>query len=191
MQKTPDGIHKDYYYAMCRVQEASEIEDYEANPQKGFTLHFEPREYHFSKPIELVRCMHLLGSGGYSSGTVFTFPKDSPGIIVHSIASYKNPLYVDLSTVGGYTFNQHPRAVLQRDGKKYPFSGNLMDALDDGVPVTIWETYQSAEGSIIENIHIRCADAPSPINGNVELEYDVNYAATSVINPNGNPIFSR
>lgn len=177
-----DGVTKDYYYALCRVQESSEIEDYDVSPEKGFTLHFEPKEYHFSKPIELVRCMHLLGSGGNSSGTVFTFLQDSPGIIVHSNASYQNPLYVDLSKVGGYKFNSHPRAVVQRDGKKYPFSGNLIDTFDDGMPVFIWETYQSAEGSIIENIHIRCADYPAPINGNVELEYHIDYVSAKVIN---------
>jgi hypothetical protein len=183
----PDGVTKDYYYAICRAQEASEIEDYNSTPrEKGFTLYFDPKEYHFSHPIELVRCMHLLGNGGTKSGTVFTFPKDSPGIIVHSNASYQNPLYVDLSKfskLGTYSFNPHPDVFPGEDGKKYPFSGNLIDTFDDGIRVLIWETYQSAEGSIIENIWIRCADTPSELDGNVELVYSVNYGNTRVINP--------
>jgi hypothetical protein len=175
-----DGARKDYYYAICRAQEASEIakekEGYDVSGDKGFTLHFEPKEYYFSKPIELVRCMHLLGDGGTYSGTIFTFPQDSPGIIVHSNSSYKNPLYVDIAKMGDYVFQNRP-------GEAYPFAGATITLEDDGKPITLRENYQSATLSIIENIQIRCSTPPSKlIGGNVELIYNIEYGAAIATN---------
>lgn len=52
----------------------------------GFTLHFGPRTYKFSGPIELIRTMSLVGSGGagWYAGTIIQFPAGVHGIICHT-----------------------------------------------------------------------------------------------------------
>ena len=172
------GGKRDYYPAICRAQEATEVADRPRDPsvRKGFRLDFAAQEYFFSKPIELVRCMHLRGSGGDPSGTIFTFPKDSPGIIVHSTASHGNRLYVDLSKLGGYAFTP---AV----GETYPFSGATITVLDNGVPVTLRETYQGAAGSIIEGLYLRCDEPSSPLGSQSEFVYSADYGTAYLINP--------
>src|SRR5437773_547663 len=52
-------------------------------PARGFTLTFGPRAYYFGGSIELIRSMHLVGSGGVGgyAGTRFGFPPGVPGII--------------------------------------------------------------------------------------------------------------
>lgn len=100
----------DYYPAICRAQalEVNEIFspiyhptfDFPAlDPVKGtydsganqyehpfLRIVFRPVTYHFSQTIEIVRPVQLLGAGQYSTfGTVFKFPLNSGGIIIHSI----------------------------------------------------------------------------------------------------------
>jgi hypothetical protein len=76
----------DFYPAMWRAQQVLELPPDSIHPQGeiGWTILFGPRIYRFSRPIEIVRCMHLQGSGGSDvSGTRFQFFNDTPGIIIH------------------------------------------------------------------------------------------------------------
>jgi hypothetical protein len=92
----------DYYPAICRAQSKA-FAGNTKYPYLGFTLFFEAKQYHFSKPIELIRNMHLMGSGAsLDNSTMFTFPENSPGIIVHSDVSYRNITYVDINLMGDF-----------------------------------------------------------------------------------------
>jgi hypothetical protein len=53
---------------------------------RGFTLRFMAKEYNFKDSIDVVRGMHLVGSGGsnFPSGTRLLFPYGVDGIIIHS-----------------------------------------------------------------------------------------------------------
>lgn len=76
----------DYYPAICRAQQLQFLPPGEAVPRfsSGCTLVFKAKEYRFSRPIELVRCMRLLGSGGADQpGTRFVFTHDTPGLVIH------------------------------------------------------------------------------------------------------------
>lgn len=82
--RATDG--EDYYPAICRAQQLQFLLKDEAIPRfsSGWTLLFKAKEYHFSRPIELVRCMHLVGSGGGDQpGTRFIFTNDTPGLVIH------------------------------------------------------------------------------------------------------------
>ncbi len=52
-------------------------------PYRGFTIQFQPRTYYFSKSIQLVRGMSLVGSGGagFHAGTIFVFEPGTVGLI--------------------------------------------------------------------------------------------------------------
>jgi hypothetical protein len=60
---------------------------------RGFTLLFRPRTYRFSRTIELIRGMSLIGAGGLAlSGTVLEFPDGVTGIVCHRPATTPQPL---------------------------------------------------------------------------------------------------
>jgi hypothetical protein len=105
-----DSNTPDYYPAICRAQalEVTEVFtpiyhpsfDFPAlDPVKGtydsganqfehpfLRIVFRPVTYHFSHTIEIVRPVQLLGAGQYSTfGTVFKFPLNTGGIIIHSL----------------------------------------------------------------------------------------------------------
>lgn len=105
-----DSNAPDYYPAICRAQalEVTEVFtpiyhpsfDFPAlDPVKGtydsranqfehpfLRIVFRPVTYHFSHTIEIVRPVQLLGAGQYSTfGTVFKFPLNTGGIIIHSL----------------------------------------------------------------------------------------------------------
>jgi hypothetical protein len=144
----------DYYPAICRAQSKA----YAGNtkyPYLGFTLFFEAKEYHFSKPIELIRNMHLMGSGAsLDNPTMFTFPENSPGIIVHSDASYRNSTYINVNLMGDF------------------FEDNKSDFSNE----------KRADGSIIERVTLSC-DLSQAISAAAEVEfnYDPDYSKTEVI----------
>lgn len=76
----------DYYPAICRAQQLQFLPQGEAVSRfsSGWTLLFKAKTYHFSRPIELVRCMRLVGSGGGDQpGTRFVFTNDTPGLVIH------------------------------------------------------------------------------------------------------------
>jgi hypothetical protein len=80
----------DFYPAMWRAQQVGQLPSDSIDPQGriGWTILFRPKVYRFSRPIELVRCMHLQGSGGSDApGTRFVFVNDTPGLIVHRAAT--------------------------------------------------------------------------------------------------------
>ncbi len=159
----------DYYPAICRAQSKA----YATNtkyPYLGFTLFFEAKQYHFSKPIELIRNMHLMGSGGSAdNSTTFTFREKSPGIIVHSDVSYQNTTYVDINLMGTF-FEDH----------KNDFSNDLLAGEKYG---------KNAQGSIIERIELNC-DASKILPADpVEFHYDPDYTQTKVISKLEDPYF--
>jgi hypothetical protein len=76
----------DFYPAMWRSQQVGQLSPNSIDPQGeiGWTILFGPKVYRFSRPIELVRCMHLQGSGGSDvPGTRFVFVNETPGIVIH------------------------------------------------------------------------------------------------------------
>jgi hypothetical protein len=76
----------DFYPAMWRSQQAGQLPPNSIDPQGeiGWTILFGPKVYRFSRPIELVRCMRLQGSGGSDvPGTRFVFFNDTPGLVIH------------------------------------------------------------------------------------------------------------
>jgi hypothetical protein len=80
----------DFYPAMWRSQQVGQLSPNSIDPQGeiGWTILFGPKEYRFSRPIELVRCMHLQGSGGSDvPGTRFKFVNDTPGLVIHLAGS--------------------------------------------------------------------------------------------------------
>jgi hypothetical protein len=60
---------------------------------RGFTLRFMAKEYNFKDSIDVVRGMHLVGSGGsnFPSGTRLLFPYGVDGIIIHSVINLNPP----------------------------------------------------------------------------------------------------
>jgi hypothetical protein len=160
----------DYYPAICRAQSKA----YAGNtkyPYLGFTLFFEAKQYHFSKPIELIRNMHLMGSGGsLDNPTIFTFPENSPGIIVHSDVSYRNPTYVNIKLMGDF-FEDH----------KNDFSDDLFNGEKYG---------KNAQGSIIERIELNCDASKVPALETIILKtYDPDYTKTEFISKFEDPYF--
>ena len=144
----------DYYPAICRAQSQSNAENTKY-PYLGFSLVFQAKQYYFSKPIELIRNMHLMGSGASADNpTMFILPENSPGIIVHSDASYRNSTYVDINLMGTF------------------FEDNSAD----------FSSEKRGDGSIIERIGISC-DLSSPIQAAeaVTFIYDPDYSNTQVI----------
>ena len=80
----------DFYPAMWRSQQVYQLPPNSIDPQGeiGWTILFGPKVYRFSRPIELVRCMHLQGSGGSDvPGTRFVFVNQTPGLVIHLAAS--------------------------------------------------------------------------------------------------------
>jgi hypothetical protein len=76
----------DFYPAMWRSQQIGQLPPNSIDPQGeiGWTILFGPKVYRFSRPIELVRCMRLQGSGGSDvPGTRFVFFNDTPGLVIH------------------------------------------------------------------------------------------------------------
>jgi hypothetical protein len=151
----------DYYPAICRAQSKASAGNTKY-PYLGFTLFFEAKQYHFSKPIELIRNMHLMGSGGsLDNPTIFTFPENSHGIIVHSDVSYRNKTYVKIELMGDF-FEDH----------KNDFSNDLLNGEKYG---------KNAQGSIIERIELNCDASKVPPADAVEFTYDSDYSNTKVI----------
>ncbi len=96
----------DYYPAMCRAQALLKDEMFNSVNEDGtpfgiiegtydpnltvghypalVKLVFQPKIYHFSKTIEIIKTIHLLGAGSSPQGTCFKFPSLTAGIIVHS-----------------------------------------------------------------------------------------------------------
>jgi len=60
---------------------------------RGFTLRFMAKEYTFNDSIDVIRGMHLVGSGGsgFPNGTRFLFPAGIDGIIVHHVLHLQPP----------------------------------------------------------------------------------------------------
>lgn len=103
-----DGKTPDYYPAICRAQalpkgqifrpgrvdlDSPPLHDIIGTYDENAEIHqhpflrivFRPVTYSFSQTIEIVRPLQLLGAGQYStSGTVFQFPLNKGGIIVHA-----------------------------------------------------------------------------------------------------------
>jgi hypothetical protein len=76
----------DFYPAMWRSQQVGQLRSNSIDPQGeiGWTILFGPKAYRFSRPIELVRCMRLQGSGGSDvPGTRFVFVNETPGLVIH------------------------------------------------------------------------------------------------------------
>jgi hypothetical protein len=63
----------DWFPVIMRAQEDPRY----SHGDSGFTLLFGPREYKFKKPIQLIRGMSLIGSGGagWYAGTVLSLQK--------------------------------------------------------------------------------------------------------------------
>jgi hypothetical protein len=151
----------DYYPAICRAQSKAYARNTKY-PYLGFTIFFEAKQYHFSKPIELIRNMHLMGSGGsLDNPTIFTFPEKSPGIIVHSDVSYQNDTYVNINLMGTF-FEDH----------KNDFSDDLIGGKKYG---------KNAQGSIIERIELNCDTSTIIPDTSIEFKYDPDYTKTKVI----------
>jgi hypothetical protein len=60
---------------------------------RGFTLSFMAKEYQFKDSIDVVRGMHLVGSGdsGFPNRTRLLFPYGIDGIIVHHVINLQPP----------------------------------------------------------------------------------------------------
>jgi hypothetical protein len=76
----------DFYPALCRAQQIKFLDPslVDSRFSAGWTILFQAKEYRFSRPIELVRCMRLVGAGGSDQpGTRFVFVNDTPGLFIH------------------------------------------------------------------------------------------------------------
>lgn len=147
----------DFYPALCRAQQIKSLppNEVKARFSMGWTLEFQAKEYRFSRPIELVRCMHLVGAGGSDQpGTRFVFVNDTPGLVIHHGGSEglscQSPEFLDES--------EWKAAPGQKIAKRIP-----PPAADPERPV--------AEGSILENIEFTgayqaaVAGFPAYVNG--------------------------
>jgi hypothetical protein len=129
----------DFYPAMWRAQQVAQLPPNSIDPQGeiGWTILFGPKAYRFSRPIELVRCMRLQGSGGSDvPGTRFVFFNDTPGLVIHSAAE---PGTINL-----------PGFLNDTDWKKTNIPARLLPPADD-------PSGAQATGTIIENIQIEGA----------------------------------
>ncbi len=158
----------DYYPALCRAQHWSALPPGRVQPKfsMGWTLIFQPKEYRFSRPIELVRCMHLLGNGGSDQpGTRFVFFNDTPGLVIHhggsNTLTYQSPEYLDETNWKAHGSRGIPARM-------------PLPAGDPERPV--------AEGSLIENIEFvgahtpQTAPFPPYVNGQSFVPGQTHYA---------------
>jgi hypothetical protein len=152
----------DFYPAMWRSQQVQQLPPNSIDPQGeiGWTILFGPKVYRFSRPIELVRCMRLQGSGGSDvPGTRFVFVNDTPGLVIHRAGT---PATVTLSDFLDDTEWQ-PNA---------PYAA-ISPRLLPLAPPADYPDDRQATGTIIENIQIE-GSFRLPAKGNYPGEAYVN-----------------
>lgn len=171
----------DYYPAIMRSQRyfpnpirPDGTGDVPTNNLAMLKFIFKAQEYKFSQPIEILRKVHLCGSGGSSSrgGTLFTFPASKGGLIVHNsstqtqsnITTALNSDYVDRINLGNLTLYGWDNAALAE-------SKTIIEAIHP-------------QGSIIEGIYFRgvyilaTKILPVPVSADYPLgTKEVNYPA--------------
>jgi hypothetical protein len=137
---------------------------------------FRAQEYKFSQTIEILRKVHLCGSGGSASrgGTLFTFSTGKGGLIIHNSRTQTqttattalNSDYVDRANLGDLALYGWDDVALAK-------SATVIEAIDP-------------QGSIIEGIYFRGvtiwatkilpkpADDQYPLNTSEEVTYPAN-----------------
>lgn len=154
-----DGVTPDFYPAVCRAQAFEKKLDvadyfqpvhhssfdfppleaingtYESNAlldnHPYLRIVFRPVTYHFSQTIEIVRPVHLLGAGQYSTyGTVFSFPPNKGGIIVHSIRGGITTTRLKTDINGNLILDDEGKAQIEDDPMK-PVTTSIPSYLSD------------------------------------------------------------
>lgn len=173
----------DYFPAIMRSQKyfpnpirPDGTGDIPANNLATLKFVFKAQEYQFSQTIEILRKVHLCGSGGSSSrgGTLFTFPLGKGGLIIHNSSTQTQPNittalntdYVDRANLGDL-------ALYGWDDTSLSESAITIEAINP-------------QGSIIEGIYFRGAyllatktvlmpaDDDNPLGTVTEITYPAN-----------------